>query len=109
MFQEQIMLDIRENALAAAALTGIILLLLLVFIQVTQTRQEVHKICEKVRRYFEVILAEEEEVAPVVEEASSEEIQIPVYQTMEEEQEKEEDSKDREELKLLMEVISEVF
>lgn len=109
MFQEQIMLYIRENAVAAVALTGLILLLLLVLIQVTRTRQEVHNICEKVRRYFEVILAEEEEEAPVVEEASSEEIQIPVYQTMEERQEKEEDSKDREELKLLMEVISEVF
>lgn len=109
MFQEQLVLYIRENAVAAVSLTGIILLLLLVLIQVTRTRQEVHKICEKVRRYFEVILAEEEEETPVVEEASSEEIQIPVYQTMEEGQEKEADSKDREELKLLMEVISEVF
>lgn len=109
MFQEQIMLYIRENAVVAAALTGIILLLLMVFIQVTRTRQEVHKICQKVRRYFEVILAEDEEETPVVETESSEEIQIPVYQTMEEGQEKEEDSKEREELKLLMEVISEVF
>ena len=109
MVQEQIMLYIRENAVAVVVLTGMFFLLLLVFVQVRQTRQEVHKICEKIRRYFEVILAEEEEEAPVVEEASSEEIQIPVYQTMEAEQEKEEDSKDREELKLLMEVISEVF
>lgn len=108
MVQEQIMLYIRENAVAAAALTGIILLLLLVLIQVTRTRQEVHKICQKIRRYFEVILAGDEETS-VVEEASPEEIQIPVYQTMEEKQETEEDSKDREELKLLMEVISEVF
>ena len=109
MVQEQIMLYIRENAVAVVVLTGMFFLLLLVFVQVRQTRQEVHKICEKIRRYFEVILAEEDEEAPVVEEASSEEIQIPVYQTMEAEQEKEEDSKDREELKLLMEVISEVF
>ncbi len=108
MVQEQIMLYIRENAVAAAALTGIILLLLLVLIQVTRTRQEVHKICQKIRRYFEVILAGDEETS-VVEEESPEEIQIPVYQTMEEKQETEEDSKDREELKLLMEVISEVF
>ena len=55
MVQEQIMLYIRENAVAAAALTGIILLLLLVLIQVTRTRQEVHKICQKIRRYFEEI------------------------------------------------------
>ena len=109
MVQEQIMLYIRENAVAVVVLTGMFFLLLLVFVQVRQSRQEVHKICEKIRRYFEVILAEEDEEAPVVEEASSEEIQIPVYQTMEAEQEKEEDSKDREELKLLMEVISEVF
>lgn len=109
MFQEQIMLYIRENAVAAVVWTGVILLLLLVLIQVMRTRQEVHKICEKVRRYFEVILAEEEEETSVMEPESSEEIQIPVYQTMGEGQEKEEDSKEREELKLLMEVISEVF
>ena len=109
MFQEQIMLYIRENAAAAILLAGIVLLLILVLIQVTRTRQEVHKICQKIRRYFDVILSEEEPDVPAAGENSSEEIQIPVYQTAEDEPKIEEDATDVEELKLLMEVISEVF
>lgn len=109
MFWEEIMLYVRENTVAAVSLAGVVFLLLLVLIQVTRTRKEVHKICQKVRRYFDVILSEEETDAPAAEENSSEEIEIPVYQAVEESQKIEEDATDVEELKLLMEVISEVF
>lgn len=109
MFQEQIMLYIRENTVTAAVLTGIAILLLLVFIQVTRTRREVHKICGKIRKYFDVILAEDDNKSRTAEEKPFEDMQIPVYQTSEEEQEMQEDVKENEELRLLMDVISEVF
>lgn len=109
MFQEQIMLYIRENTVAAAVLAGIVILLLLVFVQVTRTRREVHKICSKIRKYFDVILSEEETEPPAAEEKPMEEAQIPVYQTGAEEQMVQEESKDTEELRILMDVISEVF
>lgn len=109
MFQEQIMLYIRENTVTTAVLTGIVLLLLLVFIQVTRTRREVHKICGKIRKYFDVILSEDEKEPAPAEEKSVEDIQIPVYQTANEEQQMPEDEKENEELRILMDVISEVF
>lgn len=109
MFQEQILLYIRENTAAAAVLAGIVFWLLLIFIQVTRTRREVHKICEKIRKYFDVILSEDETELPEAEERNYEETQIPVYQTAEEQQTEREDSREREELKVLMDVISEVF
>lgn len=109
MVQEQIMLYIRENTVTAAILAGIVILLLLVFIQVTRTRREVHKICGKIRKYFDVILSEEENELPAAEEKPLEEEQIPVYQTAAEEQEVPEESKETEELRILMDVISEVF
>ncbi len=109
MLQEQIMLYIRENTVMIGILSSIVILLLLVMIQVTRTRREVHKICGKIRKYFDVILSEDEEEAPAAKEETQEEIQIPVYQTAEEEQTGQEDSKENEELRLLMDIISEVF
>lgn len=109
MFQEQIMLYIRENAVAAAMFLGIVVLLLLVLIQVTRTRREVHNICGKIRKYFDVILSEDEKELPAEEKEEYKDIQIPVYQTTGEEERTQENSSDTEELRLLMEVISEVF
>ena len=89
MQQEQMIQYLRENmVIVAMAAGGICLFIwLLVLIQVTRTRREVHKICEKIRRYFEVILADDTKE------------EVPAGDA----------KKNEEDAKLLMEIISEVF
>ena len=107
---DQIMLYVRENTMVTAMAAGvsILFLLLLVLLQVTRTRREVHKICKRIRKYFDVVFTEEEPIAEPVKEAAQE-VQIPVYKTQEELQKEQEEQKKAEDAKLLMEVISEVF
>ncbi len=110
MQQEQIILYLRENIVAVAMWAGGIVLFiwLLILFQVTRTRREVHQICKKIRKYFEVILAEDTQEAPPAEEAVAKE---------EQEQKApepdpallQETLKDEADAKLLMEVISEMF
>ena len=110
MLQEQIITYIRENPVTTFLAAGIIILfiLLLIFIQVTRTRYEVHKICKKIKKYFDVILTESEpEAEPVKEKETAE--QIPVYRTAEDWKKEQELKKREEDAKLLMDVISEVF
>ena len=110
MLQGQIIPYIRENTIVTALAAGIVILflLLLIFIQVTRTRYEVHKICKKIRKYFDVILSDSEPEHEPVKEADTEE-QIPVYQTADDWQRQQEERKREEDAKLLMDVISEVF
>ncbi|MCI9209097.1 MAG: hypothetical protein HFI83_00170 [Eubacterium sp.] len=110
MLQDEIVLYIRENPVLTAVIAGtaVILLLLLVLIQVTRTRREVHKICKKIRKYFDVILTEDVPEAAEAPKDTEEGTQIPVYQTSEERMEQGED-RETEDIKLLMDVISEVF
>lgn len=107
---DQIMLYVRENTMITAMAAGvsILFLLLLVLLQVTRTRREVHKICKRIRKYFDVVFTEEEPIAEPVKEAAQE-VQIPVYKTQEELQKEQEEQKKAEDARLLMEVISEVF
>lgn len=109
MLQEQIMLYIRENTMILAMSAGIIVLflLLLVLVQVTRTRREVHKICKKIRRYFDVVLSEEEQT-PVPEEVPQD-MQILESQTEDEWQRQQERRQAEADAQLLMDVISEVF
>lgn len=112
MLQEQIFLYIRENTLLTAVWSGfaVVVLLLLVLIQVTRTKREVHKICKKVQRYFEVILTEEVQEPVAAEEEPVLEMPVPVSQTAEEiKLQEEEKIRETEELRILMDVISEVF
>ena len=67
-----------------------------------------HKICKRIRKYFDVVFTEEEPVAEPVKE-TAQEVQIPVYKTQEELQKEQEEQKKAEDARLLMEVISEVF
>ena len=113
MQQEQVILYIRENLMTIAMVSGGIVLgvWLLILFQVTRTRREVHKICKKIRRYFDVILAEDpkEEQQPT-EEPVSDNTRIPVYQVAEEPSiEEQKAEKSEEDIRLLMDVISEVF
>ena len=107
---DQIMLYVRENTMVTAMAAGvsILFLLLLFLLQVTRTRREVHKICKRIRKYFDVVFTEEEPIAEPVKEAAQE-VQIPVYKTQEELQKEQEEQKKAEDARLLMEVISEVF
>jgi len=107
---DQIMLYVRENTMVTAMAAGvsILFLLLLVLLQVTRTRREVHKICKRIRKYFDVVFTEEEPIAEPVKE-TAQEVQIPVYKTQEELQKEQEEQKKAEDARLLMEVISEVF
>lgn len=118
MFQDQIISYIRENQTIAALVAAGILLLLLLFIlfEVVRTRREVHKICKKIRRYFEVVLTDDvQEAVPETEEKEPAQ-EIPVYQTMDSYMQKREEQQRAEELlqkqkdaKLLMDIIQEVF
>lgn len=124
MFQNQLYAYIRENEwmLAAVAAAVLLFLLLLILFQVSRTRREVHKICKKVRRYFEVILSEpQEKVEPQREAAPREEeeqsrAEIPVYRisgenALRQESGKKEEKqlKEQRDAKLLMDIIQEVF
>lgn len=109
MLQEQFMLYIRENTqvLAVSAGAAVFFLLLLTLVQVTRTRREVHKICKKIRRYFDVILSEETpEPEP---EAEPENVPVMQCQTEEELLRQQEQRQAEADARLLMDVISEVF
>lgn len=110
MLQEQIIPYIRENPVTVSLVAGMIILflLLLIFIQVTRTRHEVHKICKKIKKYFDVILSDSEPEEEPIEEPETAE-QIPVYRTAEDLKKEQEMRKREEDAKLLMDVISEVF
>lgn len=110
MQQEQLILYLRENMeMIVIAAGGISLLIwLLIFIQVTRTRREVHNICKKILRYFDVILADDaKEEAPPQKEAP-ENTKLAVYEAAKQ-PDAQEAKKNEEDAKLLMEVISEVF
>lgn len=107
---EQMELYIGKNMgiTAMAAGAAALFLLLLILFQVTRTRREVHKICKKIRKYFDVVLADAApEETPAEEEAK--ENPVPVYQTTEDWKKQNAEQKAAEDAKLLMEVISEVF
>ncbi len=111
---QEIILYIRENMMfvACAAFGVTMLLLLIILIQVGRTRREVHKICKKVRKYFEVILSEdesEEQKKTAQPEVAVEEVPLPVYQTQKEQLMQQEEEKRERDAKILMDVISEVF
>ena len=109
MLQEMI-LYIRGNLVTTALIAGGVLffLLLVILIQVSRTKHEVHKICKKIRRYFEVVLdgtpETESEQADALETAK-----VPVYQTTTGRQKEAEEQRKSEDAKLLMDVIQEVF
>lgn len=113
MQQEQMILYIRENLLTIAMVSGgiVFMIWLIILFQVTRTRREVHKICKKIRRYFDVILAEEPaEAQPAQKEPSPENTQASVSLAKEEPSTQAKvQEKNEEDAKLLMEVISEVF
>lgn len=81
MLQEMI-LYIRENLVTTALITGGVLffLLLVILIQVSRMKHEVHKICKKIRRYFEVVLDGTSETESEQDDAL-ETVKVPVYQT----------------------------
>ncbi|MCI9378909.1 MAG: hypothetical protein HFI06_10405 [Eubacterium sp.] len=110
MQQEQMIQYLRENmVIVAMAAGGICLFIwLLVLIQVTRTRREVHKICEKIRRYFEVILADDTKEEVPEQKEPPENIQPTVCEAAEEAPAGDA-KKNEEDAKLLMEIISEVF
>ena len=110
MQQEQMIQYLRENMVTIGMAAGGICLLiwLLVLIQVTRTRREVHKICKKIRRYFEVILAEDTKEEVPVQKESPEHTQLPACEAAQEAP-VQDTKKSEEDAKLLMEVISEVF
>ena len=100
---------IRENQFMLMGITtGIIgVCLLWILIQVSLTRHEVHKICKKIRKYFEIVLKEDEEILHTEENTEKEEYAAPIYEAVSDyEQEQKKKQRDAE---LLMEVISEVF
>lgn len=107
---DQIMIYIGENTkmIVLGAGTIVFLLLLVILFQVTRTRREVHKICKKIRKYFDVILAEEEPKEKSVQE-TAENTQIPVYKTSDEWEKQQAEQKNAQDAQLLMEVISEIF
>lgn len=110
MQQEQMMLYLRENIVIVSAAAGGVALLIWVSIlfQVTRTRREVHKICKKIRRYFDVIMADDTQEAEPVQEEKAEDLQVPVYEVSKEAA-AQNPGKSEEDVKLLMDVISEVF
>lgn len=130
MYQEQIIFYIRQHLTEVEFITaGIAMLLLLaIFIRVVRTGREVHAVCKKVRRYFEVILTDTTEMENTTEntvkpaeEDTLEQTEIPVYRRAAErkitlpEQEQKSDGKDRsrrqdeQDMRLVMDVIREVF
>lgn len=108
MLQEQMILYVRENVLLIVGGVSL-LVLLLVFIQVTRTRREVHKICKKIRKYFDVVLSEDTTETVKEEKCEDTDQKVPVYQISEEEGRKQEQQKKAADAKLLMDVIQEVF
>lgn len=124
MFQNQLYTYIRENEwmLAAVGAAVLLFLLLIILFQVSRTRREVHKICKKVRRYFEVILSESQEkeepqseAVPYEEEEQSH-ADIPVYRMSDENvlrqesgKKEEKQLKEQRDAKLLMDIIQEIF
>lgn len=118
MFQDQILFYIRENQMMLTLIgeAVVLLLLLVVFIQVSRTRREVHKICKKIRKYFEVILAEPTEKEPDGQALEDEQEEVPIYQTpasvakqLEQTAGAEKLQKEQRDAKLLMDIIQEVF
>lgn len=109
MLQEMI-LYIRENLVTTALIAGGVLffLLLVILIQVSRMKHEVHKICKKIRRYFEVVLDGIPETESEQDDAL-ETVKVPVYQTTKRRQKEAEKQQTSEDAKLLMDVIQEVF
>lgn len=113
MLQEQILSYIRENAVMVAVVSGGIglFLLLIMLVQVSGMRREIRKICKKIRQYFDVVLADTPiEEAQAKEDCPKEaQVQTEACQTAEEIERQNEERKKEEDMKLLMDVISEVF
>lgn len=109
--QEQIFTYIRQNTMIIAMAAGGVafLLLLIVLVQVTRTKREVHKICKKIRRYFDVILSEDTKEEPKKEPKRDVDMQVPVYQQDKDWQKEQEERKKEEDVRILMDVISDVF
>lgn len=118
MFQDQILFYIRENQMMLTLIGEAVLLffLLVVMIQVSRTRREVHKICKKIRKYFQVILTEPEEKESDGQALEDDREEIPIYQTpasvakqLEQAAGAERLQKEQKDAKLLMDIIQEVF
>ena len=113
MQHEQIFLYIRENLMTVAMVSGgiVFMIWLMILFQVTRTRREAHKICKKIQQYFDVILADDpQEEQPLPEESTLENTQVLATQAAAAPSiQAEEAPKSEEDVKLLMEVLSEVF
>lgn len=111
MLQEQIFTYIRQNTMIIVLAAGGVafLLLLVVLVQVTRTRREVHKICKKIRKYFDVIMSEDAKEEQKKEPQREADMQVPVYQQTKDWKKEQEEMKKEEDVKILMDVISEVF
>lgn len=110
MFQEQMNLYIRENGtMLLWILCGILFFMwLLLFIQVTRTSREVHRICKKIRKYFAVVM-EEGQTETALEQKISAPTEKRTVNRENSEAEKQQAKRNEEDAKLLMEVIQEVF
>lgn len=120
MFQNEMIAYIRENQfMFELAAAGVFLVLVLaVWIETIRIKREVHGVCKKIKRYFEVILKEETKETGAEELKTDELEQIPVYHTTdpsvairkkESRQTTEEEMQKQRDAKLLMDVIQDVF
>lgn len=115
---EQMFTYISQNIiLCMTAAFGILLLFqLFIFLETVRTKRELHGICKRIRRYFDVILQEEKTSEEETEDIFERENDIPVYTTADEEARIFEERKKQEEFlqrqkdaKLIMDVIQDVF
>ena len=109
MWLNEVTAYIRENhQMMMMAFAGLVILCLLVILfQVSRTHRKVHKICKKIRKYFDVILTEEtgEKAADLTTAMEKQ----PEYSSVESAQRQKESLQKQKDAKLLMDVISDVF
>ncbi|MBO5373523.1 MAG: hypothetical protein J6A75_12530 [Lachnospiraceae bacterium] len=106
MFGNDVLLYFRENQLLIMGMVAgsVAVCLLIILIQVMRTRREVHNICKKIHRYFDVILAEtDKDDAADEAEKAPQKLSASQMPDAKKKQAKEED------VQLLMDVISNVF
>lgn len=109
MLMNEVTAYIRENQMMVmAAVVGIMILFLcIILFQVARTHRKVHKICKKIRKYFDVILTEEPaSVSQAVCENPAENQELKYAESIQSQKESLQKQKDA---KLLMDVISDVF
>lgn len=104
---DQFLNYIGENlaSIAIAAWIAFFLLLLLVLFKIEGMRCEVHKICEKIYAYLDVVFAEEPEAAG----APQPKAEDVLAARQEEAGAAKDERQDAQDAKLLMDVLSEIF